>query len=136
MDSDDMRGRLAAARAARLATLGRDGAPHLVPFCFALRGEILYSAVDHKRKRSSRLQRFDNVARDPRVGVLVDHYEEEWSKLWWVRLEGRARELESGPEADEALRLLTAKYGQYRDDPPTGPVLRIEIQRWSGWTAS
>jgi PPOX class probable F420-dependent enzyme len=136
MDSDDMRGRVAAARVARLATLGRDGAPHLVPFCFALSGDVLYSAVDHKRKRSSRLQRFDNVARDPRVGVLVDHYEEDWSKLWWVRLEGLARELESGAEANEALRLLTAKYGQYRDDPPSGPVLRIEVQRWSGWTAS
>jgi PPOX class probable F420-dependent enzyme len=136
MDSDDMRGRVAAARVARLATLGRDGAPHLVPFCFALSGNVLYSAVDHKRKRSSRLQRFDNVTRDPRVGVLVDHYEEDWSKLWWVRLEGLARELESGAEANEALRLLTAKYGQYLDDPPSGPVLRIEVQRWSGWTAS
>jgi PPOX class probable F420-dependent enzyme len=136
MDSDDMRGRVAAARVARLATLGRDGAPHLVPFCFALSGDVLYSAVDHKRKRSSRLQRVDNVARDPRVGVLVDHYEEDWSKLWWVRLEGLARELESGAEANEALRLLTAKYGQYRDDPPSGPVLRIEVQCWSGWTAS
>ena len=131
-----MRGRVAAARVARLATLGRDGAPHLVPFCFALSGDVLYSAVDHKRKRSSRLQRFDNVASDPRISVLVDHYEEDWSKLWWVRLEGLARELESGAEANEALRLLTAKYGQYRDDPPSGPVLRIEVRRWSGWTAS
>jgi PPOX class probable F420-dependent enzyme len=136
MDSDDMRGRVAAARVARLATLGREGAPHLVPFCFALSGEILYSAVDQKRKRSSHLQRFDNVARDPRVSVLIDHYEEDWSKLWWIRLEGRASELETGAEADEALRLLTAKYGQYREHPPSPPVLRIEVQRWSGWTAS
>jgi PPOX class probable F420-dependent enzyme len=136
MDSDDMRGRVAAARVARLATLSRDGAPHLVPFCFALSGELLYSAVDYKRKRSSRLQRFDNVARDPRISVLVDHYEEDWSKLWWVRLEGRASELASGAEADEALSLLTAKYGQYREHPPSPPVLRIEVQRWSGWTAS
>jgi PPOX class probable F420-dependent enzyme len=136
MDSDDMRGRVAAARVARLATLGREGAPHLVPFCFVLSGEVLYSAVDQKKKRTSRLRRLENVRSDPRVSVLVDHYEEDWSKLWWVRIEGRARELEAGAEAKEAVRLLTSKYGQYRERPPLGPVLRVDLERWSGWTAS
>jgi PPOX class probable F420-dependent enzyme len=136
MDSDDMRDRVAAARVARLATLGRDGAPHLVPFCFVLSGEVLYSAVDHKKKRTSRLRRLDNVRSDPRVSVLVDHYEQDWSKLWWVRIEGRARELEAGAEAKEAVRLLTSKYAQYREQPPQGPVLRVDPERWSGWTAS
>jgi PPOX class probable F420-dependent enzyme len=136
MDSDDLRGRVAAARVARLATLGREGAPHLVPFCFVLSGEVLYSAVDQKKKRTSRLRRLENVRSDPRVSVLVDHYEEDWSKLWWVRIEGRARELEAGAEAKEAVRLLTSKYGQYRERPPLGPVLRVDLERWSGWTAS
>jgi PPOX class probable F420-dependent enzyme len=136
MDSDDMRGRVAAARVARLATLGRDGAPHLVPLCFVLDGEVLYSAVDQKKKRTLRLRRLDNVRRDPRVSVLVDHYEEAWSKLWWVRIEGEARELEPGAEAEEAVRLLTSKYEQYRERRPQGPVLRVDLGRWSGWTAT
>jgi len=121
---------------ARLATIDPDGRPHLVPIVFALDGDTLYSAVDRKPKRSSTLRRIENARARPDVTILVDHYEEDWSKLWWVRLKGLARELESGAEANEALRLLTAKYGQYRDDPPSGPVLRIEVQRWSGWTAS
>jgi PPOX class probable F420-dependent enzyme len=137
MDSDDMRGRVAAARVARLATLGREGAPHLVPFCFVLDGEVLYSAVDQKKKQQTlRLRRLDNVRRDPRVSVLVDHYEEDWSKLWWVRIEGEARELEPGAEAEEAVRLLTSKYEQYRERRPQGPVLRVDLERWSGWTAT
>jgi PPOX class probable F420-dependent enzyme len=136
MDSDDMRGRVAAARVARLATLGRDGAPHLVPLCFVLDGEVLYSAVDQKKKRTLRLRRLDNVRRDPRVSVLVDHYEEAWSKLWWVRIEGEARELEPGAEAEEAVRLLTSKYEQYRERRPQGPGLRVDLGRWSGWTAT
>jgi PPOX class probable F420-dependent enzyme len=136
MDSDDMRGRVAAARVARLATLGRDGAPHLVPFCFVLHGEVLYSAVDQKRKQTFRLRRLDNVRRDPRVSVLIDHYEEDWAKLWWVRIEGQGRELEPGAEAEEAVRLLTSKYQQYRERRPQGPVLRIDPERWSGWTAT
>jgi PPOX class probable F420-dependent enzyme len=92
--------------------------------------------VDQKKKRTSRLRRLENVRSDPRVSVLVDHYEEDWSKLWWVRIEGRARELEAGAEAKEAVRLLTSKYGQYRERPPLGPVLRVDLERWSGWTAS
>jgi PPOX class probable F420-dependent enzyme len=136
MELDDMRGRVETARVARLATLAPDGRAHLVPFCFALSGDVLYSAVDQKKKRSRRLRRLDNVARDPRVTVLVDHYEEDWSRLWWVSLACRARELEPGVEAERALRLLIGKYPQYVELPPEGPVLRIEIERWSGWTAA
>ena len=135
MDFDDMRRRVEAARVARLATLAADGTPHLVPFCFVLAGQYLYSAVDGKKKRTTRLQRLANVARDPRVTILVDHYEEDWTRLWWVSLAGRARELEAGSESEQALRLLTAKYPQYSKLPPAGPVLRIEVQRWSGWEA-
>lgn len=131
-----MRSRVLTARVARLATIGPDGAPQLVPFCFALAQDVLYSAVDQKKKGPGRLRRLVNVARDPRVTVIVDHYEEDWTQLWWVSLVGRARELGGGGEADGALRLLTAKYRQYREAPPAGPVLRIDVQRWSGWCAS
>jgi PPOX class probable F420-dependent enzyme len=133
-----MRHRVAAARVARLATLGSAGAPQLVPFCFVLEagGDTLYSAVDDKPKRTRRLQRMRNAARDPRVSVLVDHYEDDWSRLWWARLDGRARELAAGAEAARALDLLASKYPQYRERRPSGPVLRIEVDRWTCWEAA
>jgi PPOX class probable F420-dependent enzyme len=136
MDFDDMRRRVEAARVARLATVALDGTPHLVPFCFVLAGDVLYSAVDRKKKRTARLQRLANVARDPRVTVLFDHYEEDWSRLWWVRLAGHATELGGGSETERALRLLKDKYPQYSEAPPGAPVLRIDVRRWSGWAAS
>ena len=135
MNDEDMHQRVSAARVARLATVNADGAPHLVPFCFALAGDVLYSAVDAKPKRTQRLQRLQNAAREPRVSVLVDHYEEDWGRLWWVRLDGRARELAAGAEAERAAALLAEKYPQYREQPPAGPVLRIDVERWSGWSA-
>lgn len=128
-----MRTRVASARVGRLATVRASGAPHQVPFCFVLDGELLYSAVDRKPKRTTRLRRLENTAGEPRVCVLVDHYEEDWSRLWWVRLDGRARELPPGTEAARALTLLGAKYDQYRRDPPEGPVLRIDVERWRWW---
>jgi PPOX class probable F420-dependent enzyme len=127
--------RLAAARVARLATTDPDGRPHLVPIVFATAGDTLYSAVDRKPKRSRRLRRIENARARPDVTVLVDHYEEDWSRLWWIRLRGRARVLDGGGEHDRALGLLRDKYAQYRDRPPTGPVLAIdvtEIRRWRG----
>ena len=123
-----MRGRVAAARVARLATLGRDGAPHLVPFCFVLHGEVLYSAVDQKKKQTFRLRRLDNVRRDPRVSVLIDHYEEDWAKLWWCRLRGHARII------DEVSELFGVKYEQYRGRLPSGPVIAVAIDEWTGWS--
>lgn len=131
-----MHSRVAAARVARLGTLRRSGAPHLVPFSFVLAEEALYSAVDQKPKRTDRLARLANLAADPRVCVLIDHYEEDWSRLWWVRLDGRAQELPRGAEVERALELLKAKYSQYVADPPTGPVIRIDIDHWRGWAAS
>src|SRR5919204_553857 len=84
------------------------------------------SAVDRKRKRSSTLRRIENARVRPDVTILVDHYEDDWSRLWWIRLRGRARVLEDGPEAERALRLLSEKYPQYRDEPPGPPVLAID----------
>jgi PPOX class probable F420-dependent enzyme len=127
--------RLAAARVARLATTDPDGRPHLVPIVFAVDGDKLYSAVDRKRKRSRTLRRIENARARPDVTVLVDHYDDDWRRLWWVRLRGRARVLDSGDEAERALRLLTEKYEQYASKPPGCPVLAIDVSEWRGWGA-
>jgi PPOX class probable F420-dependent enzyme len=131
--------RLAAARVARLATTDPDGRPHLVPIVFALAGETLYTAVDRKPKRSRVLRRVENARARPDVTVIVDEYDEDWSRLWWVRLRGRARVLDEGDEHDRALALLAEKYPQYRSEPPDGPVLAVdvvEIRSWSGGNPS
>jgi PPOX class probable F420-dependent enzyme len=136
MDEQRMRERLGAARVARLATIGPAGGPAIVPFCFVLDGDRLYSAVDHKPKRTRRLQRLANAAREPRVSVLVDHYEEDWNRLWWVRVDGRAAIVDDPGEVEHAVGLLAAKYAQYRTWPPLGPVSRIDIERLRGWAAA
>jgi PPOX class probable F420-dependent enzyme len=131
-----LRGRVQTASVARLATIDPDGRPHIVPIVFALDGETLYSAVDAKRKRSRRLRRIENARERPDVTVLIDHYEDAWDQLWWVRLRGRARVLDAGDEAEHALRLLAAKYEQYRREPPGRPVLAIDVLEWRGWSAA
>jgi PPOX class probable F420-dependent enzyme len=133
MNQEQMRERVESARVARLATVGAAGRPHLVPICFALQGEMLYSAVDEKPKRSKRLKRLENIRSRPQVTVIVDHYEEDWSLLWWVRLDGSATVLEDGPERNHGLELLRAKYEQYRAQPPTGAVIAMRIEAWRGW---
>jgi PPOX class probable F420-dependent enzyme len=125
--------RLTAARVARLATIDPDGRPHLVPIVFALDGDTLYSAVDRKPKRSYTLRRIENARARPDVTILVDHYEDDWSRLWWIRLRGRARVLDEGEERQRALALLAEKYPQYREEPPDGPVLAVaiaEVRKW------
>src|ERR671927_975256 len=97
---------LGRARVARRATTDPDGRPHLVPIVFALAGDTLYSAVDRKPKRSTRLRRIENARARPEVTILVDHYEDDWGRLWWIRLRGRARVLEHGEERERALLLL------------------------------
>lgn len=129
-----MRRLLSEAPVARLATVDREGHPHLVPFVFVLDGDVLYSEVDDKPKRSTRLKRVENMLREPRVAVLADHYEDDWTRLWWVMVRGRARVLEEGAERDRAVALLAEKYEQYDGSPPPGPVIAIDIERWSGWS--
>ena len=127
--------RLTSARVARLATTDPDGRPHLVPIVFALEGDTLYSAVDRKPKRSSKLRRIENARSRPDVTILVDHYDDDWSRLWWIRVRGHARVLDDGEEHDRALALLQEKYPQYRTEPPDGPVLAVDItdvREWSG----
>lgn len=119
---------------ARLATVGSSGAPHLVPITFALLDErTLVTAVDHKPKRTRALRRLDNIAANPQVSVLVDHYESDWGRLWWVRADGRARVEKAAPAG--AAEALAKRYEQYRERPPAGPFIVIEIQRLSGWSA-
>jgi PPOX class probable F420-dependent enzyme len=138
MDSADARARFAAARVARLATVDAGARPHLVPIVFAVTGDTVYSAVDDaKPKATTRLKRLANIAANPNVAVMADHYDDDWTRLWWVRADGRARVLE--PEAAEAGRardLLAARYPQYRDRPPPGPVIAVDVERWSGWAAA
>jgi PPOX class probable F420-dependent enzyme len=127
--------RLTTARVARLATTDPDGRPHLVPIVFALDGETLYTAVDHKPKRSSKLRRIENARARPDVTILVDHYEEDWDGLWWIRLRGRARVLDHGDERERALALLQEKYPQYRAEPPDDAVLAVDVTEVREWRA-
>jgi PPOX class probable F420-dependent enzyme len=128
--------RLTSARVARLATTDPDGRPHLVPIVFAVDGDTLYSAVDRKPKRRTKLRRIENARVRPDVTVLVDHYDEDWKQLWWIRLRGRARVLDDGDERARALALLAEKYPQYRDEPPDGPVLAVDVTEIRGWDAA
>lgn len=121
---------------ARLATVDPDGRPHLVPIAFALVGDTLYSAVDAKPKRSRVLRRIENARERPEVTVLVDHYEADWTRLWWVRVRGRARVLDGGEEAELALAALREKYEQYRRAAPGLPVLAVDVAEWRGWAAA
>jgi PPOX class probable F420-dependent enzyme len=120
-------------RVARLATAGPDGRPHVVPICFALHGNALYTAIDEKPKRTRGLRRLRDIEANPQVEVLIDHYEEDWSQLWWVKLRGTARVV----DRDElALDLLQAKYEQYRERAPAGPFIVVEVEQRLEWRAS
>jgi len=133
LTAEDARALLAEQRVARLATVRPDGSPHLVAICFACSADTIYSAVDSKPKRTPQLARLANIAAEPRVAILADHYEDDWRRLWWVRVDGRARVADDPAERERALELLTARYPQYRDQPPQGPVLAVHAERWSGW---
>jgi PPOX class probable F420-dependent enzyme len=120
---------------ARLATADGSGAPHVVPVVFALREDVVVIAVDHKPKRSTDLKRLRNIAANSRVSLLADHYDEDWTQLWWVRADGHARVL-TGDTRAEPVRRLVAKYPQYASRPPDGPVIHIDITTWRGWVGA
>jgi len=124
--------RVALARVGRLATVTAAGRPHIVPVCFALENGTIYTAVDHKPKATRALARLDNVRATGRAGLLVDHYEEDWSAIWWVRVDGAAAVIES----EAAIDALVAKYEQYRETRPAGPVIALEPARWRSWIPS
>jgi PPOX class probable F420-dependent enzyme len=125
--------RLTAARVGRLATVTPSGAAHAVPCCFALAGERIVSAVDSKPKTSLSLRRLENLRANPRASLLVDHYEEDWADLWWIRVDGRGQVVEDGEERMAALAALAAKYAQYRRSPPPGPVIVLQVERMVAW---
>jgi PPOX class probable F420-dependent enzyme len=134
--ADEARSRFAAARVARLATADAGGRPHLVAITFALEGDVVYHAVDAKPKRTRALRRLANIAANPRVCVLADHYDDaDWGALWWVRADGSARVVE-GEQASSAVDLLAGRYPQYRESPPEGPVVAVAVERWSGWSGA
>lgn len=133
MNAAEARERLAGASVARLASVGGAGEPHLVPICFVLAGDTIYHVVDAKPKREVELRRLRNLRERPAAAVLADHYEDDWTRLWWVRADGRARVIEADqPEAREAIALLAARYPQQR---AAGPVVAVDVRRWSGWSA-
>jgi PPOX class probable F420-dependent enzyme len=136
MEHELMRSRLAAARVGRLATVEGSGTPHVVPVCYVLDGDIVYWAVDQKPKSTRRLTRLENIRQNPRVELIADNYAEDWTQLWWVRIKAHASILAEAPEAGRALDLLAAKYPQYGRQRPDGPVVRLAVRRWSGWSAT
>jgi PPOX class probable F420-dependent enzyme len=127
--------RFAGARVARLATLTADG-PRLVPVTFAWHQGTAVWAVDRvKPKRHTRLRRLDDLAADPRVAMLADHYAEDWAELWWVELQGTAATL-AGEAAAAALDALAERYPAYRSERPPGPVVAVTPRRWAWWSAT
>lgn len=131
-----MRARVAAARVARLATVSMAGIPHLVPICFALVGDTVYTAVDHKPKRSPDLKRIDNAVATGRAALLVDDYTEDWTRLWWVRLDATAALVTDPALRSGGLDALAAKYPQYARRRPAGAVLHLDVTRWTAWAAT
>jgi PPOX class probable F420-dependent enzyme len=133
MEPSVARRRVSDARVGRLGTVTPAGRPHLVPCCFALVDDIVYTAVDAKPKSTLELRRLENIRVTRAICLLVDEYDENWSHLWWVRLDGTARIAESASEEDLAKNALTTKYLQYERVPIPGPVIALEIAAWLGW---
>jgi PPOX class probable F420-dependent enzyme len=136
MTPDEARTRFAAEPVARLSTADAQGTPHIVPITFAVEGDRVVSAVDGKPKRGGRLHRLENIHANPRVSLLVDHYHEDWRRLWWVRADGAARIVDAGPELAHALELLSARYPQYELMELIGPAIVVEVESWNGWAAA
>lgn len=129
--------RFASSRVARLATVDDTGLPHIVPVVFVVIDQRIYSAVDAKPKSTKALRRLANVRVNPAVSLLTDHYsDDDWGTLWWARADGSARVLNADErEASIAVDSLVARYPQYRAQRPDGPVIAVDVQKWTGWSA-
>lgn len=125
--------RFEASPVARLATADAHGVPHIVPVTFAVDGDVVYFAVDAKPKSTRELRRLCNIEENPRVSLLTDHYAPDWRQLWWARADGRASVWREREQCAGPVALLRAKYPQYEGRPLDGPVVAIEVERWSGW---
>lgn len=132
---EEARRRFAIERVARLATADAAGTPHLVPFTFVVDGDRVLHAVDAKPKSTRALRRLHNIEQNPATSALADHYDENWTQLWWSRADGIATVTSDPDELARASDLLAAKYSQYRADPPAGPLIVLRVDRWSGWAA-
>jgi PPOX class probable F420-dependent enzyme len=134
LDPAEARARFTGVRVVRLATAGTDGAPHLVPCTFAVeRSGRIVIGIDNKPKSSANLRRLRNIAENPRVCLLADHYSEDWEQLWWARADGTAAVEPFGEEQAGHWELLRRKYPQYDGQVLDGPVIVVTVQSWSGW---
>jgi PPOX class probable F420-dependent enzyme len=133
VDARTARRRLASARVGRLATVTAANRAHVVPCCFVLVADTVYSAIDAKPKSTLALRRLQNIESNGAASLLVDRYDEDWDRLWWVRVDGEGRTVETSVERDAAIDLLRAKYEQYRSVSIPGPVLAIDIEHWRRW---
>jgi PPOX class probable F420-dependent enzyme len=106
----------------------------VVAFVFAMQGDRIVHAIDQKPKHTMALKRIANIKANPRVSVLVDHYSDAWDGLWWVRADGIGQILEDEEARSGPVRLLTKKYEQYREQPPAGPVIAVDVTKWTGWS--
>lgn len=125
--------RLAAARVGRFSTYSPDGGPHIVPVTFTLVGQAIVHMVDGKPKSTTHLKRISNLEALPAASLLVDHYEDEWDRLWWVRVDGATTLFPAGPEWEMAKAALADKYSQYEDEPPEGPAIYLSMDRIRSW---
>jgi PPOX class probable F420-dependent enzyme len=130
------RQRFATGQVARLASVRPGGAPHLVPIVFALVQDVVFSAVDHKPKGAGRLQRLTNLEAEPRCSLLVDSYDPDWARLWWVRADGRAEVIDDPGHRHPGLLALAERYEAYRGRPPTSTLVAVTVTTWTGWSAS
>ena len=130
-----LRARVTGARVARLATVRPDGRPHIVPVTFAVNGDTIVTVIDHKPKTTTDLQRLKNIEAHPVASVIVDHYEDDWSRLWWVRGDGTAHIVLDGLIREHAITRLADKYPPYRQSVPEGPVISVAVERWTSWSA-
>jgi PPOX class probable F420-dependent enzyme len=139
MSPNRVRKRLKEARVARLATLDAKRQPHIVPVCFAYDGKVFYTAVDRKPKRvpGERLARLQNIRVVPRVALLIDEYDEDWTRLWYILIRGKAELIPESArkERASAIRKLRAKYAQYAQGmlADDAPVIRITPERTTSW---
>lgn len=118
-----------------MATVAADGRPHLVPITFAVSGDTIVTAIDAKPKTTRSLRRLANIRANPLVAVLADHYDEDWSRLWWARADGEALIVSDQAGLAAPLELLARRYPAYRQAAPGGPVIAIRVTAWTGWSA-
>lgn len=129
--------RFRAAHVAHLATASDDGRPHVVPVTFAVADDLrIYVAIDHKPKTTRDLRRLRDIRTNPAVSIIVDHYDEDWTHLWWTRADGTATIIETRTDMAAPIDLLVAKYPQYQRIRPEGPVIAVHPTRWLHWTAA